>query len=149
MRRNRRMGDIRLVQDLVKSKAGMRNVRILILTGYGLDHEEDNSKALRMEFATNRESIVVNVEEVKDVEEFAYLGAIVEEKGGGSEDIRNRMQKARGAFQRLWKVWVARRIGKRAKMCQFKTLVRSVLLHGCETWKITKTDERTLKSFQY
>ena len=38
MRRNRRMGDIRLVQDLVKSKAGMRNVRILIPTDYGLDH---------------------------------------------------------------------------------------------------------------
>ena len=40
MRRNRRMGDIRLVQDLVKSKAGMRNVRILIPTGYGLDHDK-------------------------------------------------------------------------------------------------------------
>ena len=46
---------------------------------------------------------MVNSQEVKDVEEFAYLGAIVEEKGGGSENIRNRMQKARGAFQRLWK----------------------------------------------
>ena len=80
MHRNRRMGDIRLVQDLVKSKAGMRNVRILIPTDYGLDHEEDNSRTLRMEFATNRKSIVVNGEEVKDVEEFAYLGAIVEKK---------------------------------------------------------------------
>ena len=127
----------------------MRNVRILILTGHGLDHEEDNSNILRTEFVRNRDSIVVNSEEVKDVEEFAYLGAIVEKKGGGSEDIRNRMQKARGAFQRLWKVWVARRIGKRAKMCQIKTLVRSVLLHGCETWKITKTDERKLNSFQF
>ena len=149
MRRNRRMGDIRLVQDLVKSKAGMRNVRILIPTDYGLDHEEDNSKTLRMEFATNRESIVVNGEEVKDVEEFAYLGAIVEKKGGGSEDIRNRMQKARGAFQRLWKEWVARGIGKRAIICLFKTLVRPETLHGCETWKITKTDERKLNSFQF
>ena len=68
-----------------------------------MNHEEDNSKTLRTEFVRNRESIVVNSEEVKDVEEFAYLGAIVEKKGGGSEDIRNRMQKARGAFQRLWK----------------------------------------------
>ena len=138
-----------MVQDLVRSKAGIRNVRILIPTGHGLNHEEDNSKALRTEFVRNRKSIVVNSVQVKDVEEFAYLGAFVEKKGGGNEDIRNRMQKARGAFQRLWKVWVARRIGKRAKMCQFKTLVRSVLLHGYETWKITKTDERTLKSFQY
>ena len=92
MRRNRRMGDIRLVQDLVRSKAGIRNVRILIPTGHGLDHEEDNSKTLRTEFVRNRERIVVNSQEVKDVEEFAYLGAIVEEKGGSSENIRNRMQ---------------------------------------------------------
>ena len=88
-----------------------------------MDHEEENSKTLRTEFARNSESIVVSSEEVKDVEEFAYLGAIVEKKGGGSEDIRNRMQKARGAFQRLWKVWVARGIGKRAMICLFKTLV--------------------------
>ena len=131
MRRNRRMGDIRLVQDLVRSKAGIRNVRILIPTGHGWDHEEDNRKTLRTDFARNRESIVVNGEEVKDVDEFAYLEAIVEKKGGGSEDIRNRIQKARGAFQRLWKVWVARRIGKRAMICLFKTLVRPVPLHGC------------------
>ena len=114
-----------------------------------MDHEEDNSKTLRTEFVKNRERIVVNSQEVKDVEEFAYLGAIVEEKGGGSENIRNRMQKARGAFQRLWKVWVARGIGKRARMCQFKTLVRPVPLHGCETWRITKTVERKPNSFQY
>ena len=99
----------------------MRNVRILILTGHGLDHEEDNSNILRTEFVRNRDSIVVNSEEVKDVEEFAYLGAIVERKGGGSEDIRNRKQKARGAFQRLWKVWVARGIGKRAMISLFNT----------------------------
>ena len=109
----------------------MRNVRILIPNGHGWDHEEDNRKTLRTDFARNRESIVVNGEEVKDVDEFAYLEAIVEKKGGGSEDIRNRIQKARGAFQRLWKVWVARRIGKRAMICLFKTLVRPVPLHGC------------------
>ena len=92
---------------------------------------------------------MVNSVQVKDVEEFAYLGAFAEKKGGGNEDIRNRMQKARGAFQRLWKEWVARRIGKRAMICLFKTLVRLKTLHGCETWKITKTDERKLNSFQY
>ena len=36
------MRDIRLVQ--VGSKAGICNVRILILTGHGLDHEEDNNR---------------------------------------------------------------------------------------------------------
>ena len=51
---------------------------------------------------------MVNDEEVEDVEEFVYLGAIVDKEGGGSKDIRTRLQKARGAFQWLWKVRTAR-----------------------------------------
>ena len=65
-------------------------------------------KTLRTKFARNRESIVVNDEEVEDVEEFVYLGAIVDKEGGGSKDISTRLQKARGAFQRLWQAWTAR-----------------------------------------
>ena len=37
---------------------------------------------------------MVNVKEVEDVKEFAYLGAIVDKEGGGSKDFRNRLQKA-------------------------------------------------------
>ena len=42
----------------------------------------------------DRVSIVVDGEEVEDVGEFAYLRAIVDKEGGGSNDIRNRLQKA-------------------------------------------------------
>ena len=58
-------------------------------------------KTMRAEFARNRESIVVNGEEVEDVEEFAYIVAIVDKEGGGSKDIRERRQTTRNAFQRL------------------------------------------------
>ena len=44
----------------------------------GLKLDARKCKTLRTEFATNRESIVVNDEEVEDVEEFSYLGAIVD-----------------------------------------------------------------------
>ena len=81
---------------------------------------------------------MVNGEEVEDVEEFVYLGATVN-KGGGSRDITNRLQKARGAETReLGKVCATRGIGTRTKIRLFKTLVRPVLLYGCETWKIIK-----------
>ena len=59
----------------------------------------------------------------------------------------HRPQKARGTFQRLSRVWAARAIGRRTKIRLFNTLVRPVLLYGCETWKITKNDERNLNSF--
>ena len=44
---------------------------------------------------------MVNVEEVEDVEEFACVVAIVDKEGGGSKDIRDRLQTTRSAFQRL------------------------------------------------
>ena len=44
--------------------------------------------------------------------------------------------------------WAARDIRRRTKVLLFKTLVRPVLLYGCEFWKITKNDERKLNSFQ-
>ena len=78
---------------------------------------------------------MVNDREVEDVEEFPYLGARVDKEGGGSKDIMNRLQKTRRAFQRLGKVWAARGIGRRTKIRLLRTLIRPVLLYGCETWK--------------
>ena len=106
------------------------------------------SVRLRTEFARNRESFIVNGEEEGDVEEFAFLGVIVDWEGGGSRDFSNRLQKARGAFQRLWKVWAARGIGRRTKTRLFKTAVQPVLLYGCETCKITNTVDGKLNSFK-
>ena len=77
-------------------------------------------------------------EEVDDVEEFPYLGAIADKEGGGSKDIRHCLQKVRGAFQRLRRDWAARGIRRRTKRRLFKTLVRPALQYGCETWKINK-----------
>ena len=58
-------------------------------------------------------------QEVDDIEEFTYLGAIVDKEGRGT--IMHRLQKARDAFQRLSRVWAARGIGKRTKIRLLKT----------------------------
>ena len=110
----------------------------------GLQLNARKCKTPRTEYASNRESIVVNGEEVEDVGEFPYLGATVDKEGGGSKDIKTFQ-----TFQRLGsKVWAARGIGRRTKICLFKALVQPVLLYGCEMWKITKADEQRLNSFQ-
>ena len=62
---------------------------------------------------------MVDGQEVDDIEEFTYLGAIVDKEGGGS--ILHRLQKARDAFQRLRRVWAARGVGKRTKIHLWKT----------------------------
>ena len=59
---------------------------------------------------------MVDGEEVEDVVEFTYLGAIVDKEGEGNQDIMHRPQKAQGTFQRLRTVWAAREIGRRIKI---------------------------------
>ena len=74
--------------------------------------------------------------------------AIVENEGrsGCSNDIRDRLQNLHGDFRDygMLAVWGSQWNWKESR----ETLIRPVLQYGCETWMITKTDERKLISFQ-
>ena len=103
-----------------------------------------------MRMNTRREyKVLIGSEEVEDVEEFVYQGTTVTKEVGGTEDIKKRLSKARGAFFNLKKIWNARRIGWNTKIKLFKTLVRPVLLYGCEAWKLTLAEEKKLDRFQF
>ena len=77
----------------------------------------------------------IGEEEVEDVHKFAYLGAVVSDTGGTTQNIKSRLNKARMTYGRL----------RKTKVKLFKALVRSVLLYGSEAWKITRSEERTLQ----
>ena len=57
----------------------------------GLKLNARKCKTLRTESVSSREKIVVDGKEVDDVEEFTYLGVIVDKEGGGSKDIMHRL----------------------------------------------------------
>ena len=40
-------------------------------------------------------------------------------------------------------------ISRRTKVQLFETIVRAVLMYGCEAWKLTKTEAKKLDAFQY
>ena len=70
--------------------------------------------------------------------QFHLPGAQVMRDGGGTQDIKNRTALANASFTRLNKIWSARGIGRKTKATLFKTLVVSVLLYSCETWKLRR-----------
>ena len=55
----------------------------------------------------------VNGQGIEDVDRFVYLGATVSKEGGGTEDIQNRVAKARRVFLRLKKIWSSHSISIR------------------------------------
>ena len=75
------------------------------------------------------------------------MGAVISDKGGTEEDIKARIGKATGAFNSLQNVWKSKRIQKNTKLKLFKSNVLSVLLYGCESWKVTKTVTHKLQVF--
>jgi len=96
----------------------------------------------------NDEAITVNGLALEDVEKFIYLGATVCKQGSGGEDINARLGKARGAFVKLNRVWNSSIVSRKTKIRLYKTLVKPVLMYGCETWKMNEGDAKKINVFQ-
>ena len=76
-----------------------------------------------------------------------YLGAHISKSGGTKEDIKARLGKARAAYSKLDKIWKNSQLTYKTKIKIFISNVISVLLYGCECWRMTKTDEKKLDAF--
>ena len=78
----------------------------------GLKINVDKCKLVRI-YSRNIDMVDVNGRGIEDVDRFGYLGATVSGKeGGGTEDIHNRVVKARGVFLRLKKIWSSHSISQ-------------------------------------
>jgi hypothetical protein len=84
--------------------------------------------------------------EIGNVDKFPYLGSVVT-KDGSLEDVRNKIAKANGAFNKLQKVWQSSGISLRRKIRIFNANVKSTLLHRCETLRVTQEMCKKLQSF--
>ena len=88
-----------------------------------------------------------NGEPLECVEKFTYLGSVVTPTGGTEEDIASRCKKAQGAFAVLRPLWRSRQISMNTKLRIFNSNVKTVLLYGCETWRMNKRNIGRLQSF--
>lgn len=88
-----------------------------------------------------------NLVTIEDVEIFSYLGSVITKTGGADLDIQSRINKARYAFRSLEKVWRSNIISRRTKIRIFNSSVKSVLLYGSETWRVTDILSNKLRVF--
>ena len=97
----------------------------------------------------NRQQDPIKLEDdnLQDVDKFIYLGSVVYKDGGADKDIRSRISKARYAFISLRPIWNSAPLSLRSKLRMFNTNVKSVLLHGSEIWRTTKTNTHKQQTF--
>ena len=70
----------------------------------GLNISIAKTKLLRLN-AVSSEKIRLDENFVDDVESFTYLGARVNKTGGTEDDIKERIGRARTAYNKLGKIW--------------------------------------------
>lgn len=112
----------------------------------GLKINFAKTKSLRIA-TSNRNPILLNSIEISDVDNFTYLGSVISKDGGADEDVTNRINRARSAYVTLSRVWNSSQLSKRHKVNIFNSSVKSVLLYGCETWKVTESISTKLQVF--
>ena len=95
----------------------------------------------------NQKKLNVDGEDLEEVEEFVYIGSVINNKGGTEQDVRTRIKKAQIAFGILNKVWRTNNISNRIKIRIFNSNIKSVLLYGAESWKTNKNMIQKLQSF--
>ena len=92
-----------------------------------------------------REPVKIIGEELQRVHRFKYLGASVEETGGMTTEISQRVSAALGNWKRCSGVLYNRRMPVKLKGNVYKTVVRPAMLYGAETWASTKGQEARLE----
>lgn len=85
--------------------------------------------------------------EVEDVTEFCYLGSTHTKDGGDSFAIQRHIQKVRQPSGFLNIIWRSQYINIRTKLYIFNTNIKSILLYGWETWKITNKLQVTVNRY--
>ena len=112
----------------------------------GLEINSSKTEEICINTAANNK-LRLNGEDIKRSSDFYYLGSIVAEDGRARADVSVRIQKARGSFSRLRKVWVSTSIRKDTKIGIFNGCMKSVLLYGCETWLVTSEIRCKIQAF--
>ncbi|KAL0165193.1 hypothetical protein M9458_040946 [Cirrhinus mrigala] len=132
-----------------------------------LSHNQMQDKTTRLATTSARTGLVINRrktelmkinttvstpvtgggEPIQEVESFVYLGSTADTQGGTDRDVTARIGKARAAFVMLKNIWASREITTATKLRIFNSNVKSVLLYGSETWRMTKATQQKIQTF--
>ncbi|MCJ8731212.1 hypothetical protein PDJAM_G00196770 [Pangasius djambal] len=84
-------------------------------------------------------------EEVKKVQEFKYLGSIVQSNGECGKEVKKRVQAGWNGWRKVSGVLCDRKISARIKGKVCETVVRAAMLYGLETVSLRKRQEAELE----
>jgi hypothetical protein len=107
----------------------------------GLMIDYDKTKCMATTCKSNKEKYMrINNSDTETVNQFKYLGSIITNNNISSE-ISHRINMGNTCYYGLRNILRSRLLKKDTKCKIYKALIRPVVLYGCESWTLTKTEE--------
>ena len=120
---------------------------------FGLTVSIPKTKAMvtgRLVEESDREPIVLEGGDIMTVDEFPYLGSLIDSSGRAAVDMERRVAQASRAFGALRKaVFLDKSLSQKTKRKIYDACVLSVLLYGAECWVLLRKQEKKLNTFHH
>ena len=79
------------------------------------------------------------------VEDFKYLGTTLTNQNSIAEEIKSRLKSGNACYHSVQYLLSSRLLSKNLKIKIYRTISLPVLLYRCETWSLTRREERKLR----
>ena len=90
----------------------------------------------------------IDGETVETVADFIFLGSKITEDGDCSHEIKRRLLLGRKVMTNLDSIFQSKDITLPTKVHLVKAMVFPVVMYGCESWTIKKTERRRIHAFE-
>ena len=92
--------------------------------------------------------IMIDGEQLEAVDDFTYMGSNISAENRVQKDISARINIARNCYCSLRNILISNIYSLKTKLRLFNSNVISVLLYGCQSWRLSKDDMNKLDVFQ-
>ena len=90
----------------------------------------------------------IDGETVETVTDFILGGSKITANGDGSHEIKRRLLLGRKVMTNLGSIFKSRDITLPTKVRLVKAMVFPVVMYGCESWTVKKTERRRIDAFE-
>ena len=97
---------------------------------------------------TDRSDFVLAGKKIDEVEEFIYLGSLINIDGSSKNEVRRRLAMAHTTVQSMATIWKSRGISTSLKVRLLRATAFVIASYGAESWALTKSDQKRVDAFE-
>ena len=140
-------GEICLFAKDIDSMKAMKKIVVAEASKVGLKINTKETEIMKI-CCTKSQSVTTNCSNLQEVEKFICLGSDIKQVGDVRNKVGIRLGKSESSFRLLQKVWNAHNVTLPTKFKRFNSIVISVLIYGCESWRGLKEVGNRVRRFE-